>query len=1662
MSPIRIGSMVGPRGRYRFLKADAPYPGDPAVPGHWIEVEPLPGQSGPLLCTFVPGFQTRAVLLAQVVRGTERAVIDPGAWRFWSARLHNIAPGSAAAASREHTPARNLAVGQGAWTDTVVDQRGTPIRAPVSELDPAWVALDWGNPQPICGLAMMDNFEKFEIYLRQQGRSGWAWNKLPEFHVAPGSSRMRLVGFAPTSADGVRIKVLRTAEPRLAQVNGLHVYTDLGTAAAPNPVPSEPTAPVYEIPYEVPGDGYVTLAIDDAQGRRVRNLATRAWRTAGPHRQDWDLKNDAGNTVPAGTYRLRAITHPGLRLTYCMTPYPNVESHAPENSPWLNDRGGPGGWLSDHACAECVATAGDRVYFGAITPEFGAGFIATDLQGRKLWGIGSFGSFMGAGCVAADASNIFVAKNYSQRPGDDRIWRVDAATHDFTLWLERKDTPDRKTGIRALALRDGRLYVSIQGSAGFLANAGAASQVDIENCLPSLPPTRPSRGRQDYPADWRGDFLRLFRMQGTPPGLAASGQPVGHIGLVTEKTRRSTAHLVLSFSEPVPVGSLVYPAPEPGVRLRLSLLKPSGAYPPRPDRAEDWIDFGPREHAAWNVAPAPEAALTRALRLSFTRGDFDNLSTVLDDGSILSRDEPAGGGGWMGQLDGMKILRRRVADVAPRATVRVSSGRIARDGTWDAERSEPISRENPAVYTLQWPQAQTLCGLAIKELEAWKAEVDVWTGDGPPEPQGTAGWEKVADYTQELRDLHSGFASFNGLARYMDGYVDFGRQIAARGVRIRVVQPYLGDIWRRGADYGFRVDREPGYPSRRSFDAKRCRLYGVAALSYLGGEPPASPLITDRVEIFDATGAEPRLLREVHVPKPGKLAFGPDGTLYAVSDGKVVAVKTAGTRSAPADPRPVVTDLKRPLGLAADRRGRLYVFDADPDRQNVRVYDQRGALQGQIGSPGGYRVGPWDVTRMETGYDLAIDANEKLWVVERHDWPKRITRWSLDGAFEKEFLGPTHYGGGGVLNPFDKSQLFLGPLEFALDWDAGRSRLKALTWRGDSPAGEVPLRLGSIDYMVTRGDGSRSQRVGVVYRYVEGRLKRLAALGLADAFEPLKQPALLSQLKGRTLEALQFVWADRNGDGEPQIDEVSFSPRRFTQLSNFAPDLSIVGGYQYHGTSAIRFAVAEFLPGGAPVFREEKPLSLAPGTQYPVSPDLTLCLGMPNQLAAPDGRPVWQYRTLWSSMSRPFPPGPMTPDQVVGEFNVVGHAKAGAGDLGEFFVVNANTGSWNLWTRDGLLAGRIFEDLRWPASRPWSMREHQRGLPLDGINVNQEHFRGWFCKLAGVERYFAVAGKNHASVVEVTGLDRFRRLDRDLAVTAEDLRRALAHDAQQARRQAILRDVSMQIGRMTPPNLDGQTESGEWPACSATLEEMSSPDEVATSAAFSAGYDDRNLYLCYKAAGLGPLKNTGHDWRTLFKTGASVEVQIGVDSKAPWDRAAPATGDKRLLMTWMGDTPTAVLYEPVAPGAAAEEGWATETPAGGRTAFDRVTRLPGVSMARSDFEEKGRPGYVVEAAVPLADLRLTMARGTRLRFDWGLIATGPDGHEAVRRIFWSNQAAGCVSDEPTEARLHPDLWGTAWFVERRGDEGPRLSNESSAMPAGDHLPEQDIEKLLER
>ena len=195
------------------------------------------------------------------------------------------------------------------------------------------------------------------------------------------------------------------------------------------------------------------------------------------------------------------------------------------------------------------------------------------------------------------------------------------------------------------------------------------------------------------------------------------------------------------------------------------------------------------------------------------------------------------------------------------------------------------------------------------------------------------------------------------------------------------------------------------------------------------------------------------------------------------------------------------------------------------------------------------------------------------------------------------------------------------------------------------------------------------------------------------------------------------------------------------------------------------------------------------------------------------------------------------------------------------------------------------------------------------------------------------------------------------------------------------------------------------------------------------GYDEAALHLRYRIFDSSPLMNSGDNWQMLFKTGDSVDLQIGLDPTAPANRAQPVPGDIRVQMTRTKDGPVIVIYRYRVPQTErvtdsqrqASDSVIFGSPMG-RVEVDRVEKLADVKPVIETMDD----GYVFAVSLPwktLAGREFSPKPGNVLRGDVGVLFSDPDGGITVERIYWSNRNTSTVADVPPEIKLTPGAWG---------------------------------------
>ena len=646
----------------------------------------------------------------------------------------------------------------------------------------------------------------------------------------------------------------------------------------------------------------------------------------------------------------------------------------------------------------------------------------------------------------------------------------------------------------------------------------------------------------------------------------------------------------------------------------------------------------------------------------------------------------------------------------------------------------------------------------------------------------------------------------------------------------------------------------------------------------------------------------------------------------------------------------------------------------------------------------------------------------------------------------QDFFGNPNYGGGGTLDPYDKSRLYFADLRFHLDWETGKTRLDSvMSAKGREEASVWGLNIRhKVEAIVVEGRRylvtgplvlhATDKRFQVVCAYDEKakRLRLAAAVGDGGAFPYLQQPEFLKATGGKPLGGFSFIWADRNGDGEVQAAETVLTPKKGNVVVGRA-DAKL--GFW---SGAARYEVKEFLPDGTPVY-ELRPMPFE--AHYHMPDGNHFRFGHRggegegdevNEVVDPQGRTLWFYRAGYRMDGLNVPP--WQPGRVDLQFGIAGFGKV-KGDLGDIFVIAANNGQWNLWTADGLLAGHLTLHTRDPRVEGWPA-EHARGTKMGNITAGQEHFQYFFIQAAD-GKFYALIGGGSINVMEVRGLERIRRGEAEFRVTPEMLQKTQAWEARRAQR-AVFTRAAVQECPHGAPTLDGRMNENEWPAVT----------RIGDWATFGMQYNEDRLFLGWTVTGRGAFTNGGEDFRRCFKTGAAVDVQLGTRADAAPDRRAPEAGDIRILVTRLKGKPVAVLYRPVAPDAPKSERYETATLVAS-TSIDQVKILEAAVIA----VQEGGDSYSVEASIPLKDLKLAPAPDRMLKMDWGVLTTH-DGFFTHTRTYWANSTATGVSDEPLEARLQPNLWGHLRFV------GPEAFRGFDDMlePSDD---DSGIEELLE-
>lgn len=789
--------------------------------------------------------------------------------------------------------------------------------------------------------------------------------------------------------------------------------------------------------------------------------------------------------------------------------------------------------------------------------------------------------------------------------------------------------------------------------------------------------------------------------------------------------------------------------------------------------------------------------------------------------------------------------------------------------------------------------------------------------------------------------------------------------------------------------------------------------------------------------VFDAvSGAK---MATIPLADPGTLVGLSDGSLLAVSGGAIVRFAARSDKPAPF----LAAGRLKPGAMAAGPDGKLYVID-QATSQIVILDAANGKETGRLGKPGGAYAGKYDAERMVRPLTLALAANGWLWVTENRFNPKRVLAWDVkSGKVVREKFGSTSYGAsGGGLDSADASRAIGQGAVWKLD-PAHKTAVPSsvlfadaavmpdgMHWRFLRRDGRTFLlgygSCNSLVELLPDGSGRLLAQYGTSLGYASSLGKRLPPVFLETFYKErgFDTPEKRKRLPEERLPPLfdMFVWSDIDGDGQMEAEELQFSGRfgggywgadsesldivmplfqESSQPLNWRLDMPLLGWYPSGAPKWKPLADAQSAaqPTVPAHWGNESSLSDRNGVMFLNAVDNLKCFG-------PDLKLRWTYPNKWmgvhGSHGAPLP----SIGQIQGALFFLGNAPLDDGKT-DVFVLNGNHGRFFALTSDGMYLDEFFKDVR-------------MGSMVDAYLIGGECFGGSFVR--GSDKvYRLLSGHTDYRLFTLRGFDTITRGPGGrLAVTAVQI------DAADRRSQAIVASHaeprSAGIPKLAaPPALDNSGTG--WPKEPVAKWDKSGLFPVSVQ----AGWDATSLYVRWSVEEESPWSNHGTDDKLLFKTGDSVDLQLGTDPAALANRIAPVPGDLRVLIAPFKDKPIAMLYRHRVPGAKTpvpfSSPWRTEN-------VDVVQRLTNARInvwAGRTYTNRG--AYTVEAAIPLADLGLKPEPGRDFRADFGAIFGDPDGQMNQLRSYWANQATGLVNDVPGEIMLSPNAWGTVRFLE---------------------------------
>ena len=755
-----------------------------------------------------------------------------------------------------------------------------------------------------------------------------------------------------------------------------------------------------------------------------------------------------------------------------------------------------------------------------------------------------------------------------------------------------------------------------------------------------------------------------------------------------------------------------------------------------------------------------------------------------------------------------------------------------------------------------------------------------------------------------------------------------------------------------------------------------------------------------------------------------------------------------------------------PGAMAMGDDGLLYVTDKGPDSQ-VKVFTKEGRLVRTIGKKGGRNLqGPFDRDGMLAMTGIAVDHVGNVWVAENQQFPRRVSVWTKDGAFVRDYLGNTGYAGhGAMLHRQDPTKACASFNEISVDPKTGKWDVTNVMFNPDESKGIV-IRPGGTSFHA--GDMFYSDASGERHEYFssigeprntpyffmirdeKGDWSPVAAITTVGKIQNLVGGMYNAQVLNVPYGPFaghdacdMVIWNDFNNDGYVTFDECEFFPslvdstpkgNRLTGIANgmavipannTTTDMEDLGFFvtvkekpakkhEQSKTTWGRLVPVAYRDGGRPVYsiKGYRPYANPAFTVSSAAtevPGKDIVVGFISQ-----ERKVWiaawkksDATILWKYPSPYY--------QVHGSHNApmprpgltIGELKVlgvanGCGDS-DVFMIRGNLGEDYFFTTDGFYVNRFTRDGRLPGITLPETNELMRKTSYRFLNGRGEHFSGMFARQSdGVIRSSGAIPCDQGCNVVRIEGLESIRHAGSAAISVTDAQLVTADKANTER--ALLTAKSAE-----PLVLSGDPKKAKNWGIRA--------DGQQVEVNFRGSYDKDALHLQFTSRNdSSPWVNGAKDWHLLFKGGDCFDFQLSPTGNKKHEAAE---GDFRLLLAPFGGEPVAVVMMPKSKDA---EPFTFSSPVQS-VKFDRVAKLDLKPVAKTTPN-----GVTVTVDVPWALLGMTApAAGAKMTGDVGFITSDAKGEINAARVYRSNKATGLVYDQPGEAILNPAAWSEVVF-----------------------------------